>query len=449
MHAPWTFFENLNEVVYLSDMDTYEIVYANKRARDLYGLAETAADAPKCYEAFQGCSRPCAICTNTKLKPGEFYEWKYYNPLVNKTFAMKDSMFVWNGRRLRLQISIDVTAQEEQARAIKDFTVNETLINEALRLALSANSPDESLEILLEFLGQSLTCERIYIFEKNSRDSYDNTYEWCSSGTTPQKDNLQNVPSEVVKFWLEAFGDGRNIIIKNVEALREKDPPVYEYLTPQNIHSLVAAPLISNKQIIGFYGVDNPPAESMNHISIICQVLGHFILSILRRRNLVRRLENLSFYDQLTGAKNRHAMNEFIESVDSAASIGILYCDVMGLKKVNDSLGHLEGDALLLRAYECLLAHFPKKSIYRIGGDEFLILDSGFSEEDFHSRTLAMKQSMPHYQVHMALGLIWQPHCSGHILQLLKEADAKMYEDKRQYYSEHEHDRRLSRKNTF
>ena len=69
---------------------------------------------------------------------------------------------------------------------------------------------------------------------------------------------------------------------------------------------------MDGRRLIGFYGIDNPPLELMSHISFTLQLFGHFISSILKRRDLVERLENLSFYDQLTGAKNRHAMNEFL-----------------------------------------------------------------------------------------------------------------------------------------
>lgn len=446
MHNLWNFFEDLDEIVYVADMDTYELKYMNRRARESYGLnSMESVEGKKCYELLQGCSRPCAMCTNHKLEAGKFYEWKYYNPLIQKTFVLKDTMLIQDNKRYRLELSIDVSAQEEQKRTIQEFTANESLVNEALRLALSANSPDESLEILLQYLGQSLKGERIYIFEETPEHLFCNTYEWCAHGVVPQKENLQTVPYDIVKLWLQSFRENKNIIIKDLEDIRESDPPVYEYLLPQNIHSLVVGPLVSNKKIIGFYGVDNPPSEFLNHISIMFQVLGHFIDSILRRRNLVKRLELLSYYDQLTGAKNRHAMNDFIASANPKESIGILYCDVMGLKKINDTEGHLEGDALLIRACQCLQDHFPADSVFRIGGDEFLVMQSGISQEEMQQKVLEIRNHMSDYSVSMALGLIWNRHCADQITNLLKEADSRMYEEKRKFYTESCNDRRASR----
>ena len=447
MKELWEFYENLNEIVYVADIDTYEMVYLNRWGREQLGISSLESIVGKpCYEVLQNCSFPCSVCTNHLLKPGKFHEWKNYNSLLGKTFALKDIMIEKDGRRYRMELSIDINVQEQQQRTIKDFTTNEALLNEALRLALSAPTPDKSMKILLQYIGESLNSDRIYIFEETSDGSFKNTYEWCADGVSPQKDNLQNVPYEAVALWYQAFEKNQNVLIKDLNHTKETDPMAYKYLHPQNILSLVVSPLVSNDKIIGFYGVDNPPQEFLNHISIMFEVLGHFIVSIMRRRDLVKRLEALSYYDQLTGAKNRHGMNAFIDSVDHQASIGLLYCDVMGLKKVNDTKGHLEGDALLIRAYECLKSQFAEESIFRIGGDEFLVMISGITEEELKCQTEALRKAMADYHLLLALGAVWRPHCAGQILNLLKEADQQMYADKRKYYEKFPQNRRSTDK---
>lgn len=314
------------------------------------------------------------------------------------------------------------------------ITEQETLINGALRQSLSAATPDLSLDTLLAYLGTALTCDRVYIFEKSSENAFDNTYEWCSQNVISHKSDLQQIPYAIIRHWCETFDNNENLIITDVELDPRISPETKELLNSQNIHSLVISPLIFQNKIIGFYGVDNPPKELMNHISAMFQLLGHFITSIIRRRDLVRRLETLSFYDQLTGAKNRHAMNDFIAHVNHQESIGLVYCDVMGLKKTNDTLGHLEGDAVLVRSCRCLQTYFPKDSVFRIGGDEFLMMQSGISEEELMAQIDALLKGMPEYGIMLAVGTAWSPCCNGHIIDLMKLADTRMYEDKRNYY---------------
>ncbi len=435
----WEIYENMKEIVYVTDIDTDEVVYINKFGREKFQIhsMEEVVGQP-CYRVLQNCSTRCSICPNKRLKAGEFYEWKYHNGILGKTFLLKDTIVEQDGKQYHLEIAIDISEMDEQKKTIKEFASNEALVNDALRLALAESTPEKSLEVLLNHLGQSLRCDRVYIFEQIDKDTVKNTYEWCAMGVEPQKEYLQDVPFEVVSLWYEAFHENRNIVIKSLESIKESDPKVYETLLPQQVDSLVVSPLVIKGEIVGFYGVDNPPKEFLNHISVMFMVLGYFISSMIRRRNLVDRLAKMSYYDQLTGARNRHGMNEFVAKVDHEASIGIVYCDVMGLKNVNDTKGHLEGDALLVRAYECLCNAFPKETVFRVGGDEFLAMSSNVSKEDMDEKVQKLRNSMDAHDVKFAVGTVWEPQCNGRIQELLKQADASMYKDKEEYYKTHD-----------
>ena len=171
----------------------------------------------------------------------------------------------------------------------------ETVINEGLRIALLEETPDQSLETLLKHLGKVLNGERTYIFEQNDSGCDDNTYEWVADGVEPEKENLQNVPPEVCASWYRIFSVGKYIVIENLEDIREMDPLQYENLKRQGIHSLVVVPLYDGEKIIGFYGVDNPPVKSMEYASNMLQTAAYFIVSSLKRRNLVRELQKRSY----------------------------------------------------------------------------------------------------------------------------------------------------------
>jgi diguanylate cyclase (GGDEF)-like protein len=323
-----------------------------------------------------------------------------------------------------------------------DFHINlneerishEFIINEGLRIAMSTSVPSDSLNLLIEYIGKTLSCERAYIFEKNDSGLFDNTYEWCAEGVVPQKDNLQNIPSEDVRGWMKIFSADTNIIIKNIDDTKEKNPVIYGYLYPQEITSLVVSPIRTNDNIIGFFGVDNPPDNSLENISDIFSILGHFIASLLTSRNLFAKLEKLSFSDLLTGFGNRHAMDNYLGGIQKSDSIGMLFCDLMGLKKVNDSYGHQAGDKMIIRACNCIRRAFPDTALFRMGGDEFLVLCPNISEQELHEKTALLKKYMIEESAPMAIGLLWRPDSSESIDRLLTEADAKMYEDKREYY---------------
>lgn len=429
----WELYEELQEIVYVVDIDSHELVYVNRYAREVYGISslETLA-GKKCYEALKGSSMPCVACNDHKLRPGFFLEEVRYNPALRKKFALKNTLIEEGGRRYRFEMAVDLSAWEQQNRGYED---NEAMVNEGLRISMSASTPEASIAALLEYLGISLRSERVYIFEENEGNTFDNTYEWCAEGVEAQKEILQSVPYEVVSLWYQKFRQGENIIIKNVEQIRLEDPAVYECLKPQKITSLVVTPLVSEGKILGFFGVDNPPERYLEHITTLLQILAHFIVALLHRRNNVRRLEELCFQDQLTGLGNRHAMNDYVGRIRSQQGIGILYCDVMGLKRTNDGKGHLEGDNLLIRASECLRKAFEGYALFRVGGDEFLALCEGITCEDMERRKGILSQEMQERNALMALGCVWRQSGDVDIDELMREADGLMYEDKRARYA--------------
>ncbi len=171
----------------------------------------------------------------------------------------------------------------------------ETVINEGLRVALLAETPDQSLDVLLQHLGMALDGERTYIFEQNASGCDDNTYEWVADGVEPEKENLQNVPPEVCASWYRKFSVGRHIVIEDLEDIRETEPLQYENLKRQSIRSLVVVPLYNGEKTIGFYGVDNPPAKSLEYASNMLQTAAYFIVSCLKQRNLFRELRKRSY----------------------------------------------------------------------------------------------------------------------------------------------------------
>lgn len=122
MSKVWEFFENMNEAVYASDVDTYELLYLNKAARDLFQFKdESDYKGKNCYEILQQCSSPCAMCTNNRLKPGVFYEWSRFNPLVRRSYLLKDTMVIDDGRRVRIEMAIDLDIHELAKRSFSEF----------------------------------------------------------------------------------------------------------------------------------------------------------------------------------------------------------------------------------------------------------------------------------------------------------------------------------------
>lgn len=93
--------------VYVADIETYELYYLNQSACATLERPAAELIGRKCYEVIQGRNSPCPFCTNDCLKEDEFYEWEFYNPVLDRTFLIKNRLIDWEGHKSRLELSHD------------------------------------------------------------------------------------------------------------------------------------------------------------------------------------------------------------------------------------------------------------------------------------------------------------------------------------------------------
>ena len=169
-----------------------------------------------------------------------------------------------------------------------------------------------------------------------------------------------------------------------------------------------------------------------------------FILSaeIANDQN-VRKMKIMSSTDLLTGVYNRNAMNNRISyDVNGENEIqkpfGVFFIDVNGLKTINDKQGHLAGDNLLKDVASTLKElKSDKAEIYRVGGDEFLIITPDTSRDDFDSLKDQLFESCERPErAHFAIGACHSTEYDD-VRRAMQIADSRMYDVKAEYYSRH------------
>jgi diguanylate cyclase (GGDEF)-like protein len=163
--------------------------------------------------------------------------------------------------------------------------------------------------------------------------------------------------------------------------------------------------------------------------------------SLVRAYRKVRKLSN---EDQTTGLQNRNAYDKFLTDIQSRSfdSLSCVFVDVNGLHEVNNKYGHKVGDKMLLIVANALQQEFPFSQVFRIGGDEFVIISE---DTDAGECAVKMERAAKHIAPHgysFAYGIAYRKNVVG-AYDLAQEADMKMLENKRAYYAEH--DRRRPR----
>ena len=113
-------FDSIDEVVYVSDPETYEILFINEATRKLYGDIV----GEKCHQALQHRTSPCPFCTNEiifKKKPGRVHIWEFQNPVNDRWYRCMDKAIAWpDGRNVRYQMAIDITDRKRAEEALRE-----------------------------------------------------------------------------------------------------------------------------------------------------------------------------------------------------------------------------------------------------------------------------------------------------------------------------------------
>jgi hemerythrin len=167
---------------------------------------------------------------------------------------------------------------------------------------------------------------------------------------------------------------------------------------------------------------------------------------IYTRKEAQKKLEYLAMHDSLTGLPNRLLFEELCELALKKAKRNIhqqatLFIDIDGFKKVNDSLGHKAGDALLVSIAERLKACIRESDVVaRIGGDEFVVhLGENCTEENSKKIASQIVESISkpfvlkdgEVKVSASIGISIYPKNAKSAEELLKMADNAMYVAKR------------------
>lgn len=305
--------------------------------------------------------------------------------------------------------NLNQTTELDSAR--NDLSVEKKLLDCIENLVMNDDftaAVNSGLTTILEYYD----ADRTYIFEFQRKENLTrNTYEICRDGISPQIENLQTVPVDVVARWVDSFEDQEQntiIFIGDVDAL--KDDPIhrleYDCLHPQGIKSLIAVPIFINGKLHGFLGIDNPRSH-MDALTLLTQ-LTFIIANELQKRLLTEALTKKSYQDPLTGLNNRLAYDEMLDHLRGKEfPVGVGFLDINGLKWINDTLGHDMGNKVIQKICTILNEHIEQQYIYRISGDEFVMIWPDVDYKVFMSAAKKLEAALFAEKNIASFGFVW------------------------------------------
>lgn len=253
---------------------------------------------------------------------------------------------------------------------------------------------------------------------------------------------MGRTPYEVAQAWERVLAKSDGLILEDLEVVKERDPQWYHSLVINGVENMILFAIRYNQELVGFIWAADFDTSKISVIKETLQLTSFLIAAVIANHQLMSKLEKKSTIDELTQVNNRNAMNDRVDELisgeaEAPASIGVVFADLNGLKNVNDTLGHKAGDKILIKAAALLKIAFEDDEIYRAGGDEFVLLCSGMTEQRFLQRVSQLRALAESTDdVRFAIGAVY---CTGEydITHVMQTADERMYIDKKEYYQRH------------
>ena len=139
--------------------------------------------------------------------------------------------------------------------------------------------------------------------------------------------------------------------------------------------------------------------------------------------------------DSLTGLLNRNAYDDDLEYIQATHDkpLTVVYVDMIGLHEINNHLGHAKGDSALCGLANAMRACFGDDRIYRVGGDEFVIISCNHTVSQSMRRMARMRRDFLEGDWDISVGMA-ESDDGGDLPDLINQAEIRMRQDKKQYY---------------
>lgn len=247
-------------------------------------------------------------------------------------------------------------------------------------------------------------------------------------------------------FLYQHLGESspKSLVVKDASSYNKlhMETNVYKELDRlgvKELKSTISVPIMIEDELFGIINVDSKTMTSFKQNDV--KLVEHFsteVTKLIKLYHVYQKTSHMAKYDDLTKTLNRHAFKSYItEKLDETtlSSSLLVYYDLDGLKKINDTRGHDLGDAYL-KTFAMGIQKFIEEGemLARFGGDEFVLLFLR-DEKTLDKMNASANEWLSHhliddqYQVEFSYGFV---SCSEYetLDDMISAADKKMYESK-------------------
>lgn len=269
---------------------------------------------------------------------------------------------------------------------------------------------------LIEIMNEVLSDIRDYYdsdyayYVEKGTDELNAIYEWCADGKPWLREQIRMLSMNDVPRWIK-----QEILDAN-----DSDYSVF-YDLGEGKTGILAAVGVRR----GGCGLE------------LLKTMAPYVGQILAFKKVEKKQEYLSYHDELTGLLNRNSYVEYLAETDtkSLKSLGAISVDINSLKKFNQEFGHDYGDLVVKRVGEVLEDYFKGERVFRLTGDEYLVLCENLSYDKFRKRTQEVYTKLNNISLDLvSLGYAWEK-TDIELINLVSASEKMMRKEKQEYYN--------------
>ncbi len=289
--------ENASDEIYFFDRDG-RLAYANNVARENLCISEEDLSEKTVFD-FDPDRSPDEwnFFWEMMVEKGAWQAESTHRRTDGTTYPVEINSHHINidGVDYRCSFARDISERKRTEEALANHARQEEILGEIAMTFVSLADFDTKMKKVMEFIGNHTDVSRVYVFEDDEGgETTSNIYEWCNKGITPQQEQLQSLPYQVIPSWKKLFFENGLVYAENIASLPDDLKGILE---PQGIQSLVGFPIYVSGKFFGFVGFDEctrfrPWSESeLNLLKAVCAIISNAYERVLMDRSLRDSIE--------------------------------------------------------------------------------------------------------------------------------------------------------------
>lgn len=424
--------EKIDEPVYVSDVNTYELLYVNSALKKALGIEESRhIEGKPCYAAIWRLSAPCEGCKAASAEDSVHTMCEQCQ--CAPQYIKMERLIRWKNKKAKLTTLLDVNKSNDVMNVIKKHSDMEDALF-ACVANLSSNNEKSSNKYInvLKNLGEYYGADEACLIEFQKDGILSDFHEW----TRDKSRNFSNFfGNESLEKYVEIghpfVNESNIIVVENLNHVKHNEALVTR-MEANRVWSFYAIPLKNETGIYAILVMLNLK-KRVGELRLF-HMVGESLGNEIQRELLWKKQVFDMYHDPLTSLYNRRFYNEMINSQIDRKSVGIVFADVNNVARYNDDYGFAAGNALLVEIAEVFMKFFGNYNVFRFDSDDFIVCCENIDRADFINIVSDFKTEIAKHGSGVSLGFVWDDYdmdirkLCGRAEEMMEAAKAKYHE---------------------